>query len=804
MIRAYKIILILLIMISLLSTACFFNKESPFDPRDPWTPGPWHPVDFSKALIHRVNPITTYRVLPNQSFGHGTLTDQLTIMATPGEFEPASFVITAVGHSGSFLPQATDLVAEGGVGVIPSENIEIKYVRTWFQAGTAWWGRDQDKSKRILVPELLVNDPDLVKVDLPTQQNYLKLTFPNRVEYVNISDPQDRGGRLQLSVAEYPVKDSPVLLPVVISVGQHQQVWVTVRIPKEADSGTYRGLIDLYKDEEYIGSIQLNVTVLPFVLSDSYHTSSIYYRGTLNPGSPGTISSETKSPVQFQAELQNMMDHGVINPIVYQPLNSLEQVLQIRQGIGMGRQPLYYLGVRTYSPSSDITQTLRLAAAYNIPEVYFYAVDEAYGEQLTAQRPDWIRTKSLGGKVFAAGWRDGNFELMGDLQDLHIRHDRLRPLEAANWHSVGAKIWSYGNPQTPAEDPELYRRNYGLMLWTHDYDGAAPYAYQDGFGNIWNDFDHPTYRDHVFTYPTVDGVIDTIAWEGYREGVDDLRYLTTLLEAIQEVKASSDPELLQMAKQAEQYLSAMNPAGDLYSIRTQMTNYILKLKQLDAQIPPGGEDGISFDQNLEPVIRELIGKPWGAILPADVSGITNIDARDKGITSLEGLQYCASLNVLRLQGNDVRDLSPLSEISGLLEVFLDDNTQITDISPLANHPYLHRLRIHRTNVTDFRAFDGHTGLRNIEYHGAKITDLSTLPSLPNLREFHAGWSLLENIWGIERFPLLWQVVVGHSEVTDLEPLLSLPALTTVWLDATQQQLPVAQTLRNRGVTIRTL
>ena len=31
------------------------------------------------------------------------------------------------------------------------------------------------------------------------------------------------------------------------------------------------------------------------------------------------------------------------------------------------------------------------------------------------------------------------------------------------------------------------------------------------FGSIWNDFDHPTYRDHNLTYPTIDDVIDTIA-----------------------------------------------------------------------------------------------------------------------------------------------------------------------------------------------------------------------------------------------------------------------------------------------------
>jgi len=43
----------------------------------------------------------------------------------------------------------------------------------------------------------------------------------------------------------------------------------------------------------------------------------------------------------------------------------------------------------------------------------------------------------------------------------------------------------------------------------------------------------------MFVYPTVDGVIDTIAWEGYREGIDDLRYLATLRKAIGKAEKSA-------------------------------------------------------------------------------------------------------------------------------------------------------------------------------------------------------------------------------------------------------------------------
>jgi hypothetical protein len=79
------------------------------------------------------------------------------------------------------------------------------------------------------------------------------------------------------------------------------------------------------------------------------------------------------------------------------------------------------------------------------------------------------------------------------------------------------------------EDPNLYRRNYGIRAWQFGYDGVMPYAYQHAMHSIWDDFDDPQFRDHVFAYPTSNGVIDTLAWEGFKEGVGDVRYLSTLL-----------------------------------------------------------------------------------------------------------------------------------------------------------------------------------------------------------------------------------------------------------------------------------
>jgi len=111
------------------------------------------------------------------------------------------------------------------------------------------------------------------------------------------------------------------------------------------------------------------------------------------------------------------------------------------------------------------------------------------------------------------------------------------------------------------------------------------YAYQHSFGHVWNDFDDVHYRDHVMAYPTVDGVIDTLQWEGYREGVDDTRYLATLLEAIR----AAGPEKKPLADAAQGWLDALDPTGDLDAIRTRFIDWIPKLTASNktASQPPG-------------------------------------------------------------------------------------------------------------------------------------------------------------------------------------------------------------------------
>lgn len=117
-------------------------------------------------------------------------------------------------------------------------------------------------------------------------------------------------------------------------------------------------------------------------------------------------------------------------------------------------------------------ETIEVARSFGFSNVYFYGRDEARGEALRAQRDDWQRIREAGGRVFVAGYRGQNFPIVGDLQDLLVCYGEPTKEEAALWHSVGHKIFCYANPQSGIEEPETYRRNFGLLLAASNYDGG--------------------------------------------------------------------------------------------------------------------------------------------------------------------------------------------------------------------------------------------------------------------------------------------------------------------------------------------
>ncbi|MDD2708888.1 MAG: hypothetical protein PHV34_12960 [Verrucomicrobiae bacterium] len=572
----------------------------------------WKKLDFSKAdscfkpsacpiLSTALNPIHSRPVLPDESdftLIAASGNKEISIHAARGEYEPASFAIHSQKDIDDFLPETTPLIHSNKKDIIPPECIDLKIVKCWYQAGTAGKSMEQMKNTRVLIPELLVNDDELVRVDHDKKANYLKSFKAGGNQYANISDPHEvsigNPNYSLLSIEKFPVKDAARLLSAKIPKDSNKQYWLTVKVPDNAAPGRYAGKINLLSGGKLLAELPVRLEVYPFALPEPYYASSIYYRAVLSEKYPnGTISSEYKSEKQLLAELIDLRAHGVTNPTFYQPFENKDLVkkyLELRHQAGMKTGGLYYCyGININRDdtkesgenlSRQVGEVMDFFRPYGFKNVYFYGRDEATGKELTIQRLSWETVRRAGGKIFVAGKPNENSQRTSDIQDLLICSSYPLKTEAAKWHAKNHRIWNYGNPFGGVENPAIYRKNYGLLLWQNDYDGACTFAYQCSYQNLWNDFDGK-YRDHNFTYPTTDGVIDTIAWEGYREAVDDVRYLTALTAAIQAAKTTNHPQKKQAVITAENFLAALKQCDldreNLDSLRRQIADHIMQL-----------------------------------------------------------------------------------------------------------------------------------------------------------------------------------------------------------------------------------
>jgi hypothetical protein len=543
--------------------------------------------NLGSVLVHVVNPISGEQILPTTVSLPGKPTTSIQVVACRDEYEPASFVVRPMVRDLENLRiSVSDLV--GGSGSIASSHLDVRFVKVWFQAGGGWntIGLSHMGQTKVLVPELLLKDDGLVQVNEESKANFIRLKFPSGIKLVSVSEPAVQSGRIVASITEFPINDTTELQPVTIRRGDAKQLWLTVHVPVDARDGSYSGKLILTDDKGLRENLEITLQVLPVDLHAPRIQYSIYYRGTLSE--VPSISSEKKGETQFFAELTNMLTHGVVNPTVYQSLDrvGLRRTLEMRKRVGLDPSTLFYLGTGTGNPKTPeeldglrrrVKALKQITGEQGVENTYLYGIDEAKGEKLVSQRKAWQLVRNEGVKVFTAGYAE-TFPVVGDLLDLLVMAGKLQKTQAENIHGAGHKIFSYANPQTGPENPEIFRRNYGFELWRNNYDGAMPYAYQDSMGFIWNDFDHARYRDHNFTYPTVDGVIDTLAWEGFREGVDDVRYVTTLEDMLERIpKPLPSP-----AVEALHYLQRLRGGipSNLVEVRSEIIQHILRLSPL--------------------------------------------------------------------------------------------------------------------------------------------------------------------------------------------------------------------------------
>jgi internalin A len=162
---------------------------------------------------------------------------------------------------------------------------------------------------------------------------------------------------------------------------------------------------------------------------------------------------------------------------------------------------------------------------------------------------------------------------------------------------------------------------------------------------------------------------------------------------------------------------------------------------------------LSFpDKKLEVSIREILNADSETPIPDDkpltkdsVKTLTELDAESKGITDLTGLRYVSGLRKLVLGGNNISDLGSIADLIHLEELYLWNNRNITDISPLKNLIALRYLNLNHCKIADVTPLTNLKQLIDLRLSENEIVDVSPLEGLSRLKVLEIGGNPIMDI-----------------------------------------------------------
>ena len=180
------------------------------------------------------------------------------------------------------------------------------------------------------------------------------------------------------------------------------------------------------------------------------------------------------------------------------------------------------------------------------------------------------------------------------------------------------------------------------------------------------------------------------------------------------------------------------------------------------------------DPNLRAVVEEVLREEIG--LPADIPLqkehmrlLVHIIADNRGIRSLQGLEFAINLEELDVYRNQIEDIRPLTNLPKLSRLVIWDN-QVSDLSPLASITTLTDLNISNNPISDLRPLSKLTGLWVIKAWTCQITDVRPLSGLINLKELYLRGNSITDVTPLANLTQLEVLDIRDNPIVDFSPL----------------------------------
>jgi len=216
------------------------------------------------------------------------------------------------------------------------------------------------------------------------------------------------------------------------------------------------------------------------------------------------------------------------------------------------------------------------------------------------------------------------------------------------------------------------------------------------------------------------------------------------------------------------------------------------------------------DAKLDAAIREAIGKHTGDIYQSDLEELTSLNASDKSIFYLTGLEYCINLTMLDLSYNEISNISALSSLTNLTMLDLSYN-EISDISALSSLTNLTTLALDYNGIPNIWPLSSLTNLTTLYLYANRISNISPLSSLTNLTTLDLYGNSISDISPLSSLTNLTTLDLRCNRISDISPLadnIGLDEGDEVYLESNyldrapdSQARNDIQTLLDRGVSV---
>ena len=200
------------------------------------------------------------------------------------------------------------------------------------------------------------------------------------------------------------------------------------------------------------------------------------------------------------------------------------------------------------------------------------------------------------------------------------------------------------------------------------------------------------------------------------------------------------------------------------------------------------------DPNLRQAIRETLQLPDRVpITQQEMLRLTELDASQREITDLTGLEFASNLIGLYVSGNwnynissssSSLDISPLSNLTKL-KVLLLRHSRISDLTPLAKLTQLNGLILSENGIRDITPLAGLVNLGFLTLIENPIVDLSPLANLTRLKELRISAGRITDITPLAHLTNLVTLNLASNQIVDIGPLAGLIQLEKLVIDSNQ-------------------